>query len=148
MNKEDFEKYLKDRYNNQIDWYRKKASYNKKVYQSLQTLVIVFSVITPTLVIIGEGWLRWLAVVSSGIVAIGASLLKAFKYHENWINFRTTRETLGKEIHYYNAKLFGYKEAEDPEALFVERVEAVISRENTLWIYVHKAKEEKIEKRS
>jgi len=148
VNKENFEKYLKDRYNKQIDWYRKKASYNKKVYQGLQTLVVIFSVMTPTLIIIGEGWIRWLAVVSSGIVAIGASLLKTFKYHENWINYRTTRETLGKEIHYYNAKLFGYNEAEDPEALLVERVEAVISRENTLWIYVQKVKEEKIEKSS
>lgn len=148
MNKEDFEKYLKDRYNKQIDWYRKKASSSKKTYQSLQTIVVIFSVITPTLVIVGEGDLRWLAIISSSIVAIGASLLKTFKYHENWINYRTTRETLGKEIHYYNAKLFGYKEIEDPEALFVERVEAVISRENTLWIYVQKAKEEKTEKRS
>ena len=144
----DFERYLEDRYNKQTNWYNEKANYNKKVYQGLQTLVIIFSVITPILVIIGEGWLRWFAVVSSGIVAIGAALLQTFQYHENWINYRTTRETLAKEIHYYNAKLFGYEEAEDPEALFVERVEAVISRENICWIYVQKAKEEKIEKRS
>ena len=144
----DFERYLEDRYNKQTNWYNEKANYNKKVYQGLQTLVIIFSVITPILVIIGEGWLRWFAVVSSGIVAIVATLLKTFKYQENWINYRTTRETLAKEIHYYNAKLFGYEEAEDPEALFVERVEAVISRENTYWIYVQKAKEKKIEKRA
>lgn len=146
MNKENFEKYLKERYNGQIDYYRKKASFNKKAYQGLQTIVVILSVITPTLVIIGEGNLRWLAVFSSAIVAIVVSLLKVFKFQENWINYRTTRETLGKEIHYYNAKLAGYKDAEDPEALFVERVEAVISRENTLWVYVQKAKE--VEKRS
>lgn len=144
----DFERYLEDRYNNQMNWYAQKARHNRKVYQGLQTLVIIFSVITPILVVIGEGLLRWFAVVSSGIVAIVAMLLKTFKYQENWINYRTTRETLKKEIHYYKAKLFGYEEAEDPEALFVKRVEAVISRENTYWIYVQKAKEEKNEKRS
>lgn len=148
MNKVDFERYLEDRYNNQMNWYAQKARHNKKMHTYMQTLVIIFSVITPTLVVIGEGWLRWFAVVSSGIVAIVATLLKTFKYQENWINYRTTRETLKKEIHYYKAKLFGYEEAEDPEALFVKRVEAVISRENTYWIYVQKAKEEKIEKRS
>jgi len=143
VNKADFGRYLEDRYYKQMDWYSKKASHCQKGYQGLQTLVIIFSIMTPTIIIIGVGWLRWLAVISSGIVAVGATLLKAFKFHENWINYRTTRETLRKEIHYYNARLFGYREAEDPEALFVERVEAVISRENTLWIYVQKAKEEK-----
>lgn len=146
MDKEDFKGYLKDRYYKQIDWYGTKGSLNKKAYQSLQTIVVVFAVITPTLVIIGEGGLRWLAVISSAIVAILCSLLKVFKFQENWINYRTTSETLRKEIHYYKAKLAGYKDAEDPEALFVERVEAVISRENTLWVYVQKTKE--IEKMS
>lgn len=147
MNEEDFEKYLNDRYSKQIEWYDKKASYNRRVYQSLQAFVVIFSVITPILIMVGQEWLRWLAVISSAMVAIGASFLKIFKYHENWVNYRTTRETLRKETHYYDAKLFGYKEAEDPEALFVERVEAVISRENTLWVYVQKAKEEKTEKK-
>lgn len=143
VNEADFKKYLEDRYNPQMNWYSKNASHNKRIYQGLQTLVIVFSVITPTIIAIGEGWLRWLALTASAIVAVGVALLKAFKYHEHWTNYRTTRETLRKEIHYYRARLFGYKEAEDPEALFVERVEAVISRENTLWIYVQKREETK-----
>ena len=82
--------------------------------------------------------LRWIAIISSGIVAVGTALVKTFKYQENWINYRTTCETLRKEKHYYDAKLYDYRDAKDPEALFVERVEALISRENTLWLISQK----------
>ena len=84
------------------------------------------------------------------LVAIVASALKTFKFQENWINYRTTCETLKKEIHFYEAGIGEYANAEDKEVLFVERVENLISRENTLWLSVHKEqiKREKFERRS
>jgi len=138
MNKDDFKEYLKNRYYDQIEWYDKKAVYNEKMYKRLQTIVAILSVLTPIMLVAREEWLLWLAVVSSGIVAIGCALLKIFKYQENWINYRTTCETLRKEIHYHDAKLYDYRDAEDLEALFVERIEALVSRENTLWLISQK----------
>ena len=73
------------------------------------------------------------ATIFSIVVAILAAALKAFKYQENWINYRTTCETLKKEWFYYEARIGDYSTAEDPQALFVERSEALISRENTMW---------------
>jgi hypothetical protein len=67
-------------------------------------------------------------------VAILATSLKTFKFEENWINYRTTCETLKKEIHFYHAGIGEYEDSEDKEALFIKRVEALISRENTLWL--------------
>jgi hypothetical protein len=129
MNKNDFEQYLKDRYYNQIKWYDKKAIYNKNVYKGLQTVVAVLSVVTLILLLAEEEWLRWLAIISSTIVAIGTTLLSTFKYQEKWINYRTICETLRKEKHYYDAKLYDYRDAEDPEALFVRKAEDLISRD-------------------
>jgi len=71
-------------------------------------------------------------------VAILASVLKIFKYQENWINYRTTCETLKKELYFYDAGLNDYSSSKDKEAHFVERVESLISRENTLWLSIHK----------
>jgi len=146
VDKEAFEKYLKDRYYDQIKWYDKKAIYNERMYEGLQTIVIILSVITPILLVVRDEWLLGFAILSSGIVAIGTALLKALKYQENWINYRTTCETLRKEKHYYDAKLYDYRDAEDPEGLFVDRVETLISREHTLWVHVHKPQEEKLHK--
>jgi len=77
------------------------------------------------------------------LVAISTAALKTFKYQENWISYRTTCETLRKEFHYYEAGIHDYEDAEDRESLFVDRVESLISRENTLWVITHEKDETK-----
>lgn len=140
MEAAEFEKYLEERYYPQIKWYDMKAISNQKIYKIIQWIVIILAAVTPVLVAVGEAWERWVAVVISALVAIGTSVLKTFKYQENWINYRTICETLRKEIHYYNARINDYEPSNDPMALFIERVEALISRENTLWLTVQKKK--------
>jgi hypothetical protein len=141
MNKKDFEDYQKGRYQNQIDWYDRKAIQNHNRYKLLQWATLVLSVVTPILIIVETGHSKWIVVAIAALVAISTAALKTFKYQENWINYRTTCETLRKEIHFYNACIQGYEAVEDKEALFVERVESLISRENTLWIVTHEKEE-------
>jgi len=141
MNTEDFKKYLKERYEDQINWYDKKSIWNQKKYLRFQWTVIVLSVITPVLVAIVPEATRWPAVVISALVAIGTTSLKTFKYQENWINYRTTCETLRKEIYFYTAGVGEYRDIDERESLFVERVESLTSRENTMWLTTHRPKE-------
>jgi hypothetical protein len=143
METEAFQKYLKDRYEDQINWYDKKSAWNQKLYRYFQWSVIILAAVTPVLVAAGFEAARWPAVIIAALVAIGTSILKTFKYQENWINYRTTCETLRKEIHFYNAGVGDYRDSEDREALFVERVESLISRENTMWLTTQKPKEGK-----
>ena len=143
MDTERFQNYLKERYYDQINWYDNKSLWNQKWYRRLQGGLIVFSAMTPVLIAID--WrlptyplLRWIPIITAVLVAILASALKTFKFQENWINYRTTCETLKKEIYFYEVGIDEYANAEDKEALFVERVENLISRENTLWLSVYK----------
>lgn len=142
MNREEFDKYLKSRYRCQIAWYGRASLRNNRAYQIFQWAAIILSASTPVLIVIGEGWVKWLAVVVAAVVAISTAALKTFKYQENWIGYRTTAETLKKEIHFYEATIQGYENVEDKEALFVERVESLISRENSLWLITHEKKEQ------
>ena len=73
------------------------------------------------------------SIISIGVI-IGTSSSKVFKFQEKWINYRTTCETLKKEWYYYKSGIYEYKESENLEELFVERVENLISRENTYWM--------------
>jgi hypothetical protein len=86
---------------------------------------------------------KWIPIVTSVLVAILAAAQKTFKFEENWMNYRTTCETLKKEIHLYKAGVAEYSTANDKEGLFVERVEALISRENTLWLITSERSEKK-----
>ena len=141
MNKEEFEKYMEDRYVDQINWYDRKALWNEKRYQTLQWIALILASLTPILILMGQDWSKWLAAAIAVLAAISAGALKVFKYQENWINYRTTCETLRKEIHYYRAGVQGYDVTNDKEALFVNRVESLISRENTLWLFRHEREE-------
>jgi hypothetical protein len=92
--------------------------------------------------LIGEGF-GHIATLTSVIVVILTAALKTFKYQENWINYRTTCEALKKEKYLYDAGLSDYQLSDDREAQFVEKVEALLSRENTLWLSVQNKKEDK-----
>ena len=142
MDQDAFAQYLKDRYEDQIGWYDRKAARNQTIYRWMQWTLIVLAAITPILIQLDldplrDGWVQW-ATLTSAVVAILTAGLKTFKYQENWINYRTTCETLRKEKHFYDAGLGAYATAADTEALFVDRVESLISRENTLWLSTHK----------
>jgi len=141
MDKNQFDDYLETRYRKEMGWYDKRAIRNQRVYQVFQWTAIILSVFTPILIIVSDGWVKWFAVSIAVLVAISTAALKTFKYQENWISYRTTCETLRKEYYFYKAGIQGYENVKDKEALFVERVESLISRENTLWVITHEREE-------
>jgi len=141
LDKDQFNRYLESRYRKETDWYDKKAIWNHRIYQIFQWTAIILSAFTPILILISDGIVRWFAVAIAVLVAIATAALKTFKYQENWINYRTTCETLRKEYYFYEAGIQGYEGVEDKEALFIQRAESLISRENTLWVVTHEKEE-------
>ncbi len=138
MNNSEFEDFVNNRYKKSIEWYDKKSQSNKKLYVSFQTLLIIFSAMTPVLFaidfgIVGHDYLKWIAVITAIVVSISVSSLRIFKLHDNWITYRSICETLKKEINFFNADIHEYSNCDDKQALFVERVESLISKEHNLW---------------
>ena len=140
-----FDEYLKERYKDQVEWYSNKASQNKLYYQIFQWAAIILSASLPVLVMVIPANLILVTSGLSVILAITTTALKTFKFQENWINYRTIGETLKKEKYYFDAEVSEYADVEDKGHLFVERVEALISRENTLWIATHTRREHREE---
>ena len=139
LTQEEFEHYLCERYYDQCAWYDQKAGINKRWYYYFQTLVIVLSALTTLTVAMGVyfqqfTWFRLVALTTASIVTVLASLQKIYRFQEQWIDYRNTAETLKKEKHLYDARLSGYATANCAEQLFVERIESLISRQNTLWV--------------
>ncbi len=145
MDEKTFQEYLEKRYEDQIKWYDQKACKNQKIFKIFQGTVIVLSAMTPVLVTLEKTPLtHYTAIFVSFLVAVGTTMLQTFKYHENWINYRATCEALRKEIYYFNYKIKEYKYCDTPCDLFVERVEALIDRENNLWLTVQIKKEKEV----
>jgi len=153
MNKEQFDRYLKDRYEDQINWYDRKSVWNQTWYKRLQWGLIVLSSLTPVLIAIDAlddkmVWLAAIPLTTATLVAIFTATIKTFNFQENWLNYRTTCETLRKEKFLYNAGAGAYAGVANREVLFVERVESLISRENTLWLANNTTKQENTDKTS
>ena len=142
MEEEEFEKYLKGRYKCQVQWYDNTSAQNKRYYHWLQWKVIIISASVPVLVVSMPDRFKWITAILSIILAIATAALKVFKFQENWVNYRTIAESLKKEKHYYDAEAGEYATAKDKRQLFVEIVEALISRENTLWMTIHRRRED------
>ena len=146
MTDEQFDEYLKDRYQDQIDYYGRKAGRNKNIYTWFQWIVIIGSSLLPVLVVsINDSINQKYKLAAAGlsiVLAIGTSALKVFKFQENWLNYRQLAEALKQEKHFYDAGISAYANAADKHAVFVDRVESLISRENAIWTNVHQQKDE------
>lgn len=129
-----FEKYLKERYEKEMDWYDTRSAQNKKLYLCFQWGAISISAIVPVLIAFLPEKINWITATIAAILAIITAALKTFKFHENWLSYRTIAETLKKEKYLYEAELIEYRNSSDKESLFISRIEGLISKENSLWI--------------
>lgn len=138
MSSLDSDRYIGDRFDDQLQWYNNRAAISKKWYHGYQIAIATLSALITVTVALGmheDDGTAWhiASLVSSAAVAALTGLQKAFRFHDNWVEYRTTAEQLKKERYYYEFRCGEYSTAESPERLFVERVEAMISRQHTLW---------------
>ncbi|VVB93205.1 Uncharacterised protein [uncultured archaeon] len=140
VEKGDFDKYLIERYNRQVKWYDEKSILNKKLADIFQISIIFLAAITPVLAALE---LKWPTIVSSSLIAAVSGIFRYCKFDELWHNYRTICETLRKEKNFYDFKMNDYEDANNPEKVFIERVEHFISQENTEWFSI--VKKQKIE---
>jgi len=138
MTSSGFEDYVKERYENQLEWYSKSATKNKKWYRRYQVGIAVLSAVVTVTVAIGMNdnadavW-HIASLITSASVTVLVTLQKTLRFHDNWVEYRTTAEDLKKERYYHDFLCGDYATAESPDTLFVERVEGLISQQNTQW---------------
>jgi Protein of unknown function (DUF4231) len=118
----------------QIKWYSQKARHNKLRFRTYQIIIIIAGSIIPVVNVGGFTDLstRIISSIIGGIilVAIGITLLE--KYHENWILYRITAESLKKEKYYFEVGAGEYSDLGiiEKDKLLVKRVESIVSSES------------------
>ena len=128
------QEYIDSRLNDQIDWYSKKSLFNQKWYKRFRLIEIVFAAIIPFLAGIGSDvpYHQIIIGVLGVCIAVSAGWSAIYKYHENWIEYRTTAETLKHEKYLFLGKCSPYDD-ENAYCKLVQRVEGLISKENSQW---------------
>ena len=139
--------YLDLRLEDQINWYDMKSKFNQKMYKRLVLIEIVFSVSIPFFASYANDENPVIKIIIGIIgvsIALIAGIMNLYKFHENWIGYRTTSETLKHEKYLFLTKSGFYKEIESKETPYnnlVKRIESIISKENTNWQQIINIKE-------
>ena len=88
--------YIRDRVDDQITWYDKKSQTAQKHYKRIQIIEIIASAAIPIIVPYAQSGnaISILVAILGALIAILEAVCRLYKYHENWIQYRTTAELL------------------------------------------------------
>jgi len=128
------DEYITERVDDQINWYDRKSQIAQRWFKILRAVEIIAAGLIPLFAGFGGGstWSVAAAGVLGALVAVLASLLSLNQFQEHWIEYRTTCESLKHEKYHFLTNAEPYNE-EDPFGLFVQRIESLISKENSAW---------------
>jgi len=132
--------YLEKRLNDQINWYDKKSIWNQKWFKRLKWGEIILASLLPITTVINllfpqyfsDSYYKAFVIIDGILLGIASTIQELYGFHKNWIQYRTTAETLKHEKYLYLAKCQPY-DGEDAFCKLVSRVESIISKENSQW---------------
>jgi hypothetical protein len=143
MTDQEFEEYRDTRYADALNYYDKRANRNQIYHRICSIYILVSSIaIAPILMLdqFLEGCSRIITTILAPTIAIATGIASHFDFYENWLNYRATWDALRHELHLRNANIQEYGASTDRNALFVARVEALISSEGEAWLSRHRYK--------
>lgn len=129
------EQYIEERLNPQIQWYSSKSSINQKRYKISQIFEIILATLIPLLSAYSDiKLIAFIVGLFGAFIAIIESISKLYKFHENWIQYRTTAEMLKHEKYLFLTRSSHYQISEGTiENIFIQNIEDIISSESKNW---------------
>ena len=127
--------YFAERLENEIAWYEKKSQNNKRYYYIMRVIELVSAALIPFLInylSTDTKLLKSAIEMLSIIVVVTTGMLSLFRFHELWTEYRTNAESLKHEKYLYLSASSPYDKG-DKFKMLVERVERLISIENSRW---------------
>lgn len=132
---ENIDDYIKYRLDDQINWYDNKAANAQRHYKAYQVAELIIAALIPLLSGYAANSTRIAFIIGAGgaLITLIEGICKLFRFHENWIEYRSTCELLRHEKYLYQMKAFPYCKEESYEQIFVKNVESLISAESSKW---------------
>ena len=138
------EEYLKNRIDDQIGWYGKKSTTNKKYYLWSNALIIIFAALIPFILnfdTILNVETKFIVAALGVFTAVFTGVSALYKFQEKWTTYRITSESLKREKHLYLTRTSPYNREANAFNLFVSNVEGLMNSEQTGWMQIINKKE-------
>ena len=129
------DEFMKERVDHQIEWYDKSSIRSQYWFKSLRMIEISAAALIACLA--GLAWdigphVKWAISALGVVILVVSGALSINKFHERWIKYRTSAETLKHHKYLFLTSTEPY-DGNDAYDLFVKTVEAHVSKENSLW---------------
>ena len=136
--------YVERRLEPQRKWHEEKAMWNKRCFYTVEVTTLLAAAAIPIVnlwVVNDPYWAGVVSAVLGGVVVVAAAVGKLFKFHENWLQYRTLIEALEREKELYLFGAADYAEADKAERsrLLVERVENILANTTSQFIQTHQS---------
>lgn len=128
------DQYLKERVDDQINWYDLRSKAAQLAFRRLRQAEIVCAALVPFMAGFASSYasVAFLVGLLGAVVVVLAAFQSLGQYQENWIDYRSVCESLKHEKYLFLTAADPYTA---PEAfpLLVQRVENLLSKENRNW---------------
>lgn len=126
--------YMKERVESQVHYYESKSALNKKYYLFFKISQLTAATLLPFFSVFLSDylWMKYMIAFLGSMVTILEGVMATGKYHEKWVMYRGTAETLRQETYLFLMKAGTYSE-KDAMQQFVTKVEFSLGKENIGW---------------
>lgn len=132
------EEYIRERLDDQINYFDKKSSQCQKYYKGLKRMEVVLLALIPLVTILpcfSDDIFNKVIIVAISVIA---GILRHFNfigtYFDLWIKYRSVAECLKTEKYYFLTGTNIYSNKEDAHSLLIKRTENIISKANEQWL--------------
>jgi len=122
-----------ERLEDQIGWYDSKSRSNMRWYKRIKFSEIASAAIIPFLAALHIPHVIAVTGALGVLVTVFEGLLQLNQFHENWIRYRSTCESLKHEKYLYLAGAGAYSGVANARSVLAQRIEALVSQEHAKW---------------
>ncbi len=126
-----------------MQWHNARAAWNKRRFYFVEITTLLAGAAIPivNLWVSDSDLSRVLSGLLGGVILVAAGIGKLFKFHENWLQFRTLAEALEREAEFYRTGVADYAAADEAgrNRLLVERVENILAGSVSQFVATHRA---------
>jgi Protein of unknown function (DUF4231) len=136
--------YIQRRLEPQEKWHGERARRSKCLFYATEVATLLAGAAIPVvnLWVVKDAYLAGvLSAILGGAVVVVVAIGKLFKFHENWLQYRTLVETLEREKQLYLAGAADYATIDKAgrERLLVERIENLLASTTSQFVETHRS---------
>jgi hypothetical protein len=128
------EEYIKERLDDQINWYSGKSMSNQRKHKVWQVIKIIAALLVTTLSLLVNKYSAMVYVIGvmGAFIVFIESYITIYDFKKLWIQYRMASEKLKREKLLFQTASQPYA-IEDPFQLLVQRCEAIMQNETQTW---------------